>query len=232
MPSQLVPEKTRKRLAEIVEKIHSEADLELLNQYRALFKKEISFFKRSSVAAYLLMEADQKSGRRAGTQGSRSRGSIRTDFSSDEERRADSKAYPLAEEESARLFISAGRSRRIFPREILGMLISKASVSREDVGAIRILDNYSFVQVRATKADEIIEALKGVSFRGRPLTVNYARIRKAEDDQGDSFPDDSEETGRFEPDREEFQADPEALPEDRAEESAQEGDYHTDKEGV
>jgi RNA recognition motif-containing protein len=40
------------------------------------------------------------------------------------------------------------------------------------------LDNYSFIQVRTTVADTIIEALNGKSFRGRTLAVNYARNRK------------------------------------------------------
>jgi hypothetical protein len=86
----------------------------------------------------------------------------------------------IPEEESVRLFISIGRNRKVFPREILALINAKAQVSRDDVGAIRILDNYSFVQVRNTAADTIIEALNGQNFRGRTLTVNYARSRREE----------------------------------------------------
>jgi len=53
-------------------------------------------------------------------------------------------------------------------------------VPREDIGIIRILDNYSFVQVRDVKADEIIATLTGHKFRGRTLTVNYAKPKNAE----------------------------------------------------
>jgi hypothetical protein len=72
-------------------------------------------------------------------------------------------------------------------------------VSREDIGAIRILDNYSFIQVRDTAADAIIEALNGMSFRGRVLSVDYARTRKdgsgngAEDDVGNGAGEEPEE---------------------------------------
>jgi hypothetical protein len=90
--------------------------------------------------------------------------------------------YPLSSEESKWLFFSAGRSRRVFPREILGLINTKTAIPREDIGAIRILDNYSFVQVRDTIAEKIIEALNGLNFRGRPLTVNYAKSRKNEDE--------------------------------------------------
>jgi len=43
------------------------------------------------------------------------------------------------------------------------------------------LDNYSFVQVRDTKAEEIIAALTGHKFRGRTLAVNYAKPKNSED---------------------------------------------------
>jgi RNA recognition motif-containing protein len=79
-----------------------------------------------------------------------------------------------------------GRSRRVFPREILGLINSKTAIPRDDIGSIRILDNYSFVQVRDTVAEKIIEALNGLNFRGRPLTVNYAKSRKDEENSADN----------------------------------------------
>jgi len=88
----------------------------------------------------------------------------------------------LPEEESKMLFISIGKNRRLFPREVITLIMSKSSAAREDIGVIRILDNYSFVQVRDTKADEIIETLTGLKFRGRTLTVNYAKPKSADGD--------------------------------------------------
>ena len=87
----------------------------------------------------------------------------------------------IPEEESKRLFLSVGRNRRVFPREILGLITTRTAIPREDIGAIRILDNYSFVQVRDTAAEAIIEALNGHSFRGRTLSVNYAKSRRDDD---------------------------------------------------
>jgi len=81
----------------------------------------------------------------------------------------------IPEGEAKNLFISIGKNRRLFPREIIALIINKTSAAREDIGSIRILDNYSFIQVRDSKADEIIEALTGQKFRGRTLTVNYAK---------------------------------------------------------
>ncbi|GHV38012.1 RNA-binding protein [Spirochaetia bacterium] len=221
MPPQFDKEKNRKKISLMLEKIKTEVDPHLLNEYRSLFKKEVSFFRRSWMAAYLLMLSDQgqgtagrfdrnrdrysgQGGRNAGEKGSPDAGNgnsrseyNRPDYSRTEPRAASSRTdqprteaprQPLPEEESRRLFISIGRNRRVFPREILGLINAKTGVSRDDIGAIRILDNYSFVQVRDSVADEIIEALNGKPFRGRTLSVNYARARKDGEDREEDSP--------------------------------------------
>jgi hypothetical protein len=169
-------EKTKQTITVILDKIRTEVDPLLLEEYHLLFKKEVSLFHRSKVAAYLLMLCDQGKIPRPV---SSSRDSNPRKTGNDRENEV--QRYPLAEEESMRLFFSVGRSRRVFPREILGLINTKTAIPREDIGSIRILDNYSFVQVRNTVAEKIIESLNGVSFRGRPLTVNYAKSRKDEE---------------------------------------------------
>jgi hypothetical protein len=191
-------EKIKQKIAEINEKIGGEADPRLLNEYRVLFKKGISFFRRSWAAAYLLMLYDlgQGAGNSRKESGSRSRagpslegegkksprraeGSGKRDGGETSGRTAAPRPF-LAEEESRRLFISIGRNRRVFPREILGLILTRAQVAREDIGMMRILDSYSFVQVRDTAADAVIEALNGTTFRGKTITANYARLKREE----------------------------------------------------
>ncbi|MDR1373942.1 MAG: DbpA RNA binding domain-containing protein [Treponema sp.] len=167
MPSRIDKEKTEKTIESILEKIHTEADPELLNEYRSLLRKKTSLFNRSYVGAYLLMQLE-------GGGGSRRRRGERPAAASRDVLKNEPDRF-LPEEESARLFFSIGRNRKVFPRELLQLISTKTTVSRGDVGTIRILDNYSFVQVRSSAADEIMTALNGTSFRGRTLTVNYAR---------------------------------------------------------
>jgi hypothetical protein len=171
----------KKRISEALEKTYTQADPKLLSQYRSIFKKEVSFFRRSYFTAYLLMEMDQGGGGKFSSLRERnSRKFQKSGQERDEGTRQESRKALLPEGESVRLFVGIGRGRRVFPREILGLIASKTSVSRDDIGAIRIFDNYSFVQVRTDAADEIIEALNGKPFRGRSLVVNYARNRKDE----------------------------------------------------
>jgi hypothetical protein len=187
MPSEFDKEKLQEKIQEILVKIKTEADPELLNTYRSILKKEVPFFTRSYVAAYLLMQLEGGSrGRKFHEQ--RDKKPRFSHSTSSENPKRDPDSYPLAEADSVRLFISVGRNRRVFPREILGLINSETATPKEDIGAIRILDNYSFIQVRNTVADTLIEALNGKNFRGRVLTVNYARDRRENDEdvQSDS----------------------------------------------
>jgi RNA recognition motif-containing protein len=163
-------EKAKRNLEDILDKIHSGTDNSLLYEYNRLYRKEISLFKRSLTAAWLFMYYDQKE-----TPAMRPKKLERR-----ERAVTPSETSSLEEEDAKKLFISIGKNRRLFPREIITLIMSKTSSAREDIGAIKILDNYSFVQVRNTRADEIIGALNGIRFRGRTLTVNYAKPKAEE----------------------------------------------------
>ncbi|MCL2761603.1 MAG: DbpA RNA binding domain-containing protein [Treponema sp.] len=192
-------EKTKKTIDLILDKIREESDQALLAEYHSLFTKEVSLFHRSKVAAYLLMMYDQAAGvpgkdlrsalgSRAHAPAADTRGRDTQDSASDGPPR-----NLIPEEESKRLFFSVGRSRRVFPREIIGLITTKTTVSKEDIGAIRILDSYSFVQVRDTVAEQLIESLNGLKVRGRALTVNYAKWRRDSEDSDDDDMFDSEQ---------------------------------------
>ena len=201
-------EKAEKNIDVIIDRLHKDTDFALLKDYKKLFRKKIFLLRRSDVAAWLFMYYDQRETPRlqAGKKPARPEktGPAKTEppkenplsreskLSKESKLSPESKPSPegkppgaeitLSEEESKRLFISIGKNRRLFPRDIISLVMSKTSAAREDIGLIRILDNYSFVQVRDTKADEIIGTLSGLRFRGRTLTVNFAKPRSAETD--------------------------------------------------
>jgi len=170
-------EKTKANLNAIIDRIQNDADLALMNKYRKLFKKEVSILKRSWAAAWLLMYYDQ----RETPQKPDAKGRSQDEPAQGGNRRASDNGGAdvfLCEEESKRLFISIGKNRRLYPREVIALISSRTSAGAQDIGVIRILDNYSFVQVRDAKADEIIGALNGIRFRGRTLAVNFAKPKE------------------------------------------------------
>ncbi|MCL2211152.1 MAG: DbpA RNA binding domain-containing protein [Treponema sp.] len=181
-------EKANRSLEAIFDKMYTDTDIKELQEYNKLFKKKISLFKRSWAAAWLFMYYDKKETPNFISQPDAKRAAVssvksKVDYeSADKKNSSVSAEISLSEEESKRLFISIGKNRRLFPREVITLIMTNTSSAREDIGIIRILDNYSFVQVRDTRADEIIEALNGIKFRGRTLTVNFAKLKTAENE--------------------------------------------------
>ena len=74
------------------------------------------------------------------------------------------------------LFFGLGKNRKVFPRDITSMILNMfPKMDQSDIGEIRILGSYSFVEVAEKQAEDIIAALNGSEFRGKILSVNYAR---------------------------------------------------------
>ena len=92
----------------------------------------------------------------------------------------------LADDVSTTLFISIGRNRRVYPRDLIGLIMQNAEMDREHIGDIRVLDNYSFVQVITEDAEKIIAALNEFEYRGRKLAVSYSRKKEETVDASDS----------------------------------------------
>jgi len=182
MPARFDRDKAKRNLEIILDRLHNNTDFALLKDYKKLYRKELFLLRRSDVAAWLLMYYDQRE-----TPQMRSAKKPRPEAKTKgpAEDKPSVPEIALGEEESKRLFFSIGKNRRLFPREIITLIMSKTSAAREDIGVIRILDNYSFVQVRDAKADEIIKTLTGIRFRGRTLSVDYAKPR-ASDGEGEN----------------------------------------------
>ena len=73
------------------------------------------------------------------------------------------------------LFVSVGKNRKVFPRDLSKLFSSAVKIDPSTIGQIKILDSYSFIDVPSQKAQDSIDKLNGQEYRGRKLTVNYAR---------------------------------------------------------
>ena len=175
-------------LQEAVNKVKTEEDPLVLNQMKKIFKKNVPFTLRGYVAAYVAKQAmgDFKGGnyfhsrsfnsaRGTAKPGRKERFSPRT---SEEETFTRSPRYiSIDEEHAATLFVGIGRNRRVFPKDFITLLMTVCGLERDRIGTIRNQDNYSFIQVFKEDADTVIEKLNGYNYRGRVLTVSYARHR-------------------------------------------------------
>ena len=152
-------EAIKNALDAMLEEIRSVQDPHELDIYKKLIKKKVPLTLRSYVGAYLLKQ--------------RMEGSKPGD-SAPRKNREEVNGH-VDQEGFTTLFFSIGKNRRVYPKDLSRLLFTAAKLSPEDVGAIRIMDSYSFIEIKNSHTDEVIEVLNNSEFRGRRLTVNYAR---------------------------------------------------------
>ena len=78
-------------------------------------------------------------------------------------------AEPLAERSSGRLTllrISVGKEESVRPADLVGAIAGEAGVPSRVIGAIKIHDDYSLVEVPEELSERIIEALRSTKIRG------------------------------------------------------------------
>jgi hypothetical protein len=73
------------------------------------------------------------------------------------------------------LFVSVGKNRRVYPRDLIQLLVGTGKIDRDEVGEIKVLDSYSFITVKENSAAKAIDNLDGINYRGRSLVVNFAK---------------------------------------------------------
>lgn len=191
-------------LKDVVSKVKANPDE--LEALKKVFKKNVPLTMRSYVAAYLLRNA-------GGAIFRFNKFNEREDFHANREERfnryerneaqteeaGDTEAAPrerftrvqIPAENSEVVFVSIGRNRRVYPRDLVGLFISVAGVEKERIGDIRVLANYSFVQLFKEDAEKAIAALNGHVYRGRPLSVSYSKQRpegeEAEEETAENY---------------------------------------------
>lgn len=161
------PQRMKEQIEQIVQNIHHDEDPIELNKYRAYVRKYTNVFNRGYILAYLLKQAIEgkesrpsRGGRKQGKQGKQGK----------QERE-------IAPENDGKqsIFVSIGRSKRVRSRDLIAFFTSADAINQDDIGQVKVLDNYSFIEVSADKAKQAIDELNGKELRGRKLTVNYAR---------------------------------------------------------
>lgn len=96
-------------------------------------------------------------------------------------RRAERTGGPSGEQEAprppawVRLFISIGDRDGVGPGDLLGAVTGEAGIDGSQVGKIEIRDNFSRIEVEEGAARRVLEALNGITFRGRSVRADYDR---------------------------------------------------------
>ncbi len=191
-------------LKNATERVRTSENVDLLSDLNKLFKKNVPLTVRKYVIAYLLKEALKhyhsygnrrdrfernerfdRSDRNNRNRQDRSFHQERTErveaaaetteAAATEEERPRHPRVEIPEDQATSIFISIGKNRRVYPRDLVGILIAIAGIDRERIGDIKVLANYSFVQLYTEDAQTAIDKLNGYDYRGRKLAVSYSR---------------------------------------------------------
>ncbi len=136
------------QLKSIVQQIKEEENPDVLNRYRKLIRKSVPFFMRGYLAAYLFKNMVQGE--------------------TPEAMQSEASAMQT-------IFVSIGKNRKVFPRDLARLFRSKVELGPNDIGNIKVLDNYSFIDIPKDRAKQAIEKMDNMDYRGRSITVNFAR---------------------------------------------------------
>ncbi len=158
----------------LVDELHQLNDPSEINEIRRIFRSSVPLFNRGYVAALLIKKARM----------------VQVSPIQEERRPAAPPRRPEKvvedikpsvsrnNEEMTTLFVGIGRTRRVYPRDLMGLLIDTCKLEKEDIGAIKILDNYSFIDIKNEKAQAVIDVINNQEFRGRTLSVNFAKKKE------------------------------------------------------
>jgi len=138
----------RGMIRQILKRIKEEEDPEVLNQYRNIVRKNVPLTLRSYFTAYLFKQS----------------------LAGEKKKKKSSKI--------TKLFLSMGKNRRVFPSDLIQLFMDRLKADRSQIHDIKVLDNYSFVEVDSSLGERAIKELSGIEFKGRKLAVNYARKRE------------------------------------------------------
>jgi len=79
-----------------------------------------------------------------------------------------------AESGMVRFFLGVGRMHKVAPKDIVGAIAGETGIPGKSIGAIRILDNYSFVEVPKDVAQEVYTIMKEKTIRNQPTGIEPA----------------------------------------------------------
>jgi ATP-dependent RNA helicase DeaD len=178
-----------------------------LAQLRSLIRRQVPLLQRPLFMAYLLkslLPAGTETGPAAQPQGAAGRAFAGREALPGQGRPAPRRGAPGAAEpgkasrgrfsrsieaprspaeaqpgkEFTQLFVSIGRNRRVYARELAELFTEKLQLGANELGSVRVFDKYSFVDINPARADEAITRLSGSEMKGRTITVNYAKKKE------------------------------------------------------
>jgi ATP-dependent RNA helicase DeaD len=88
------------------------------------------------------------------------------------------KKHAHADSDMTSIFIGAGKEAGVRPQDLVGALTGETNLTGGDVGAIKIFDRFSLVEVPDAAVDEVVWIMRRALIKGRKATVRRERDRE------------------------------------------------------
>ena len=75
----------------------------------------------------------------------------------------------------AKLIVKAGLKQGLEPADVIGAIVDHSHLEGEEISNVRLLDRFSFVEVPASRAEEVANTVSGKTVRGVPLKLEVAK---------------------------------------------------------
>jgi ATP-dependent RNA helicase DeaD len=75
----------------------------------------------------------------------------------------------------AKLIVKAGLKQGLEPADVISAIVDHSHLEGEDITNVRLLDRFSFVEVPASRAEEVASTVSGKTVRGVPLKLEVAK---------------------------------------------------------
>ena len=79
----------------------------------------------------------------------------------------------------SRLFVNAGKSDGMTPRDLVGSIANESGISSDQIGKIELRDTHSIVEISTPVAEKVAEKMNGITVRGKRLTMRVDNDRPA-----------------------------------------------------
>jgi ATP-dependent RNA helicase DeaD len=77
--------------------------------------------------------------------------------------------------EAVKLIVSGGRAQGFEPADVIEAIVDNSHLEGEDIRNVRVLERFSFVEVPAARAGEVIDKVSGSAVRGTKLRLEVAK---------------------------------------------------------
>lgn len=75
----------------------------------------------------------------------------------------------------ATLYIAAGKKDKINKVDIVGLLLQKGELAKEDLGLIEVLDHSSYAAVKRNRIERVVQMVKNEKIKGKKIRIEISR---------------------------------------------------------